>query len=68
MCTKKNEKIVKVVKKAIAEPAVLMIHSASVDDDEFLYTNKEIVSSINRSWEEMKQGKFVPKEEVIEDV
>ena len=68
MCTKKDEKNGKAAKRVLAEPAVLMTRSASLDDDEFLYANKEIVASINRSWEEMRQGNFVSKDDVIEDV
>ena len=55
MCTKKDEKIGKAAKQVISESTVSMTYSPSPEDD-FLYTNKEIVASINRSWGRNETG------------
>ena len=38
------------------------------DEDDFLYTDESVVASLNRARDQMRQGKFVPKEDVLEDV
>lgn len=69
MCTKKEEKIVGAASQVFANPGVLVKRSASTEnEDDFLYSNNSIVESLNRAREEMRQGKFIPKEDVIEDV
>lgn len=66
MGTEKNPKS---INQEIAEPPTLATHSAiPEDEDDFLYTDESIVVSLNRAREEMRQGKFIPKEDVIEDV
>lgn len=66
MCTKKGEKS---VNQMLADSPVLMTRMAShEDEDDFLYTDESIVASLNRARQQMKEGKFIPKEDVIEDV
>ena len=66
MGTTKNPKS---INQVIAEPPMLVTRMAiPEDEDNFLYTDESIVASLNRAREEMRQGKFIPKEDVIEDV
>ena len=59
----------KSINQEIAEPPTLAKGTAiPEDEDDFLYTDESIVVSLNRAREEMRQGKFIPKEDVIEDV
>ena len=59
----------KSINQEIVEPPTLATRSAiPEDDDDFLYTDESILVSLNRAREEMRQGKFIPKEDVIEDV
>ena len=39
-----------------------------MDEDSDLYDDDEIVASLNRARDQMRQGKFIPKEDVLEDV
>ncbi|MDE0300825.1 MAG: hypothetical protein OXN17_19470 [Candidatus Poribacteria bacterium] len=55
----------KSINQEIAEPPTLAKDMAiPEDDDDFLYTDESIVASLNRAREEMRQGKFIPKEDV----
>jgi hypothetical protein len=38
------------------------------DEDSDLYSDDEIVASLDRARDQMRQGKFIPKEDVLEDV
>ena len=44
------------------------LREVSHDDDSDLYSDDEIVESINQARDQMKQGKFISKENVLEDV
>ena len=66
MRAKKTEKP---VNQMLADPPILVTRMASPEDeDDFLYTNEAVAASLNRAREQMRQGKFIPKEDVIEDV
>ena len=47
--------------------SVCQVHSRHVDEDSDSYDNDDIVASLNRARDQMKQGKFIPKEDVLED-
>lgn len=56
----------KSINQEIVEPPTLAKGTAiPEDEDDFLYTDESIVVSLNRAREEMRQGKFIPKEDVI---
>ena len=42
--------------------------ASHVDEDSDLYSDDEIVASLDRARDQMRQGKFIPKEDVLEDV
>ena len=42
--------------------------ASDVDEDSDLYCDEEIVASLDRARDQMRQGKFIPKEDVLEDV
>ncbi len=66
MCTKKTEKP---ANEMLTNPPIFSARRASPEDeDDFLYNDESVVASLNRAREQMRQGKFIPKEDVIEDV
>ena len=42
--------------------------ASDVDEDSDLYGDDEIIASLDRARDQMRQGKFIPKEDVLEDV
>ena len=42
--------------------------ASDVDEDSDLYCDEDIVASLDRARDQMRQGKFIPKEDVLENV